>query len=201
MNRSLVLTAALLLCACPEKKTEAANPGQDRLIEKLKAEQERLKHEPSKPSPTAAPQAPEENPLAAHAAAPDAPKQLTLPEDTLITLGAAACRVSNVDTMHTVVGDKTSLSSEDFFVRAKLKCTASKAGTLLDLSGATLKHGERSFAIARDVQRVGGTKQLQLTLTEAGAEPVLLFEVPADALTAGLQLKPVSDSEVVVRLQ
>lgn len=189
MKRPWLLAAAgLALAGCP--KADEQPPADDRLLQKLQAEKDRLQKNGEVPKlPVAAPIAAEPNPLAQRAAMPDAPKVLPVPGNPDFACGKAACRVSSVETAHSVATDKTTLTSDDYFVKVIVTAQLA-AGGPVDLSSATLVNGEQTFAIARDAQSLAGTRELNRTAKPGEKlEATLYFEAPKAAIGPGLKLK------------
>ena len=126
--------------------------------------------------------------LADRISTPDAPKALKIPGATQLSCGIGVCRVSLVETSHTVSVGKTSLTSEDSFIKVVVAIEAADAGTL-DLSGAKLVSGTDEFQIAPDAQKLAGTRQLSRHFTHPERfEAILFFEVPDAVVAAGLKL-------------
>jgi hypothetical protein len=199
VTRSGLVILALALSACPDGKP-SQSPGDDRLIAKLKAEKEREQRD----GPMVAPTAPVEpvkdgpvNPLAEFAAKGTQKRELTLPTKTLLTVGKASLRLNGLEASHTV-GEKISVTTDDWFVKVSFLATAADA-TPLDLSTAHLELDGKSFAHARDAQAASHLKA-QVTATPDGVAGVVYFEAPRDALTKGLTLV-VPDAPQEARLE
>ena len=182
--RLRALVVGLLLTGCP--KNDDAPPEfdpNDRTLQKLKAEQERL-------AKAGAPKLkePEEDPLAAIAAAPSKPETLGIPRGVSADLGPVALNLVEVQQSQNVGGDKVALATADRFIKVTLEATTSRA-IELDLSGATLVNGEQSVGIARDVQRVAKGSPLITKFRPGGtAEVVLYFEAPKEMISKGLKI-------------
>lgn len=176
---------ALALAGCPK---DEAPPADDRLLQKLQAEKDRVEKSGQPARPPVAPVAPEPNPLAARAAMPDAPKVLPVVGAPDFSCGKAACRVSSVETSHNVAGEKMSLTSDDYFFKVVVTAQVA-AGGPVDLSQAKLVSGATEVAIARDAQRLAGTHELSRTLKPGEkAELTLYFEAPMAIVAPGLKL-------------
>ncbi len=185
MGRAL-LAVCLALCACPEDKPKT----DDRLIEKLKAEQDRIAKS-GKPAPVA-PQ-PGENPLLAAVQKDEAPRELPLSSVTTASAGNEGARVSlmGLTRSTTLKGDKISLTSDAVFLAVKLSIIAGPIATTLDLPGATVQQDKgEPIAVARDAQAVMGQRLAPVKFSgETQQQVVLYFDVPEAALKSGSGLK------------
>lgn len=171
------LVLGLALAGCP--KDEAPR---DRAIEILKAEQERLRREGESPRRPAEP-----DPLAAIAAAGARPENLGIPSGVSADLGPVTLALREVQIAQTV-GERVKLSTLDQFVRVTLEATTREA-VALELAGAQLALGERTFSLARDAQRAAGGSPLAVKIQPGGTERlVLFFEAPREALRPGLKI-------------
>jgi hypothetical protein len=191
----------LIITACPNAKPSSGS-GDERLMAKLKAEKEReLRDGPMVP-PTAPVEPPKDepvNPLAEFAAKGTKARELTLPAKTLLTVGKASLRLNGLEALHTV-GEKISVTTDDWFVKVSFEATASEP-TVLDLSAAHLELAGKPFAHARDAQAASHQKA-QVTATQGGAPVVVYFEAPVDALSKGLTLVvPDAPNEARLELQ
>ncbi len=185
MSRALFLWAALLLAGCPK---DEGPPADDRLLKKLQAEKDRLGKGAEPVAIVAAPVAPEPNPLAARAAMPDRPKTVPISGSPDFMVGKAACRVSSIETSHHVAGEKLSLTTDDYFVKVTLTGQVAGGGPL-DLSQAKLVAGGTDYPVARDAQRLAGSRELNRKLApDEKIEAVLYFEAPLSAIAPGLKL-------------
>jgi hypothetical protein len=139
-----------------------------------------------KPSGPPAPTPKDEpNPLAAIAAAQRPPVPLKVLESSG-TLQDVTITVTAAEMSQTVAGPKTSVSTEDRFLRVAFTATAKKDSTL-ELSTVKLVNGAQEAEVARDVQRVGQGSSLSTTALKAN-EPVnlvLYFEAPPTLLNPG----------------
>jgi hypothetical protein len=199
--------AALLLGAACTKGADAPNP-EDRLLAKLKAEQEREKKE----GPTASPVGPHPNldapdvnvddGLAKVAAEPPTEvKSRKLPEKIDFKAGQLGVKLNGVETSQSISNGKVRLSTNEQFLRVDLKLTADAAATI-DLSGAVAKAGDETFPIAKDVQHIVGTKNLTRPVAAGESfETVMMFELPEAALAKGVTLKLPLPAPLEVPLQ
>jgi hypothetical protein len=181
----------LTLCACPDKAAQSTE--QDRLLAKLKAEQDRIKREgegPTEAQRAAAILNGQEDPLAKTAAeAPRQVKELKLPAKIDFPAGKLTVRLNALETSQTAAGERMKLSTNEQFLRIDLKLKATETAEF-DFNAATLHAGEEVFPIARDVQRLVGTKNLAGTIEAGGAlETALMFELPDAAIAKGVTLK------------
>jgi hypothetical protein len=172
----------LLLSGCPKNEAPEFDPN-DRLLQKMKAEQDRL----AKAGPPKL-KAPEEDPLAAIVAAPSKPETLGIPSGVAADLGPLSLSLTEVEQSQTVGSDKVSLATTERFLKVTLEATSSK-DVDLDLSGATLATGDRSVPIARDAQRAGKGSPL-VTKFGAGQHQrlILYFEAPDEMIRKGLKI-------------
>lgn len=178
------LALGLLLFGCPRKADEPPEfDPNDRLLQKMKAEQERL----AKAGPPRMKE-PEPDPLAAIVASPSRPENLGIPSGVSGELGPVSLSLVEVQQSQTVGGDRVSLATTDRFLKVTLEATASKAVDL-DLSGATLAYEGKSVPIARDAQRAAHGSELAHTFN-AGAHRtlVLYFEAPDEMIRKGLKI-------------
>ena len=181
MRASLVIAGLLLFSACPKKDEPPEFDPNDRLLKKMKEEQERLAKAPPRPQQ-------EPDPLAQIVAKPSKPEDLGIPTGVAADLGPISLTLIAVQQSQTVSGDKVSLATTDKFVKVTLEAV-SKKRLDLDLSGATLVNGEHTAKIARDAQRAGGGSSL---VTHFGLgvqqELVLFFEAPDEMIGKGLKI-------------
>ena len=85
-------------------------------------------------------------------------------------------------------GPKISLTSDDYFLKITLTAQIFGGGEL-DLSTAKLVAGGLDFPIAKDAQRLAGTRELTRTLKpDEKLEAILFFELPRSAIGPGLKL-------------
>lgn len=183
----------LLLLGCPKAEAPAAD---DRLLEKLQAEKDRLDRSGQAPRP--APSAPlaEPSPLAARAVMPDGPKTLPLTGSPDFVCGKGACRISSVETSHSVSTEKMALTSDDCFFKVIVSAQVAGGGPL-DATAAKLISGPTEYPIARDAQRLAGSRELSRTLKpDEQVELVLYFEAPQAAIAPGLKLVVVGSDSV-----
>ena len=181
------IALGLLLAGCPKGKDESV-PADDRLLQKLQAEKNRLDQGGQAPKPAVPPVLPEPDPLAARAAMPDAPKTLPMLGAPDFSCGAGACRIASIETSHNVAGAKMALTSGEYFVKIVLSAQLPKGGPL-DFSDAKLVSGANEYPLARDAQTLAGTRELSRTLKPGEkVELVLFFEAPKAAIAPGLKL-------------
>lgn len=119
-------------------------------------------------------------------------QQVALPaENATVRLGPWAVKLLTMSASHTESGGKLTLSTEDLFLRAQLvtQNMGSKPAKL-DLAFARVvdsKGGEHP--LARDVQRLAGTKELSVELPAGERrEFILYFEVPGEGPGKGWSL-------------
>jgi hypothetical protein len=193
----LLLAGALCLCACPEDQPKA----DDRLIEKLKAEQERLAK--SGHAVTGPPTAPAPNPLAVAVEKNEAPRDLPLPGEVSASSGkdGAVVQLTGLTRSRTLKGEHMALTSDATFLAVKLELTPGHTATTFDLPAAALQPaGGEEIGVARDAQAVMGQRLARLALSNAQAI-TLYFDVPEGALKPGLKLKiPASPEPVMMGL-
>jgi hypothetical protein len=129
---------------------------------------------------------------AAATAPPSAAKQaLPLPGQPRTALGPLQLEVVALAASQVVEGEKVSLATGDRFLRIQLLVkNGGRQPAEADLTQAVLVgSGQRTWGIARDVQRLAGTKLLQSELAPGESRDfVLFFEVPQAALAGGLRL-------------
>jgi hypothetical protein len=159
------------------------SPAEDRTLQKLRAEEAKRQA-----------QAEQVDHLAMAAVTPPAETRRTLPvpKQPRLEVGPLRMEVVALTTSQVVEGSKVSLATEDRFLRIQLAVkNAGKAPAAADLSRAALVGaGQRTWAIARDVQRLAGTVTLQAGLAPGESRDfVMFFEVPEAALAGGLSLK------------
>ncbi len=195
--RRWALPLMLVLTACPDDKQPR---GDDRLIEKLKAEQAR---QAKSGVPNAGPlRAPPPNPLAEAVQKDEAPKELPLPGANDATAGKDGARVqlTGLTRSRTLKGEKMALTSDAAFLSVKLTLTPGAKSTTLELPAATLVPAEgEELAVARDAQAVMGQRLANAKLEGEGSHPVVLyFDVPEAAFKPGLKLKIPAGPEPVM---
>jgi hypothetical protein len=187
LRLSAAIAAALCLCACP--KDDAPSPD-DRLLQKLKAEQERVAKGGNPGRSPVQPEDPNAH-LANLAASDDKLKDRPLPSgNETVHVGTVALKLFGLKTGHAAASGKISLTTEDLFLRVELAAqNVGKANVTLDLDFAEVVAGERRFAVARDVQRAAGTRELRREFTpDDRVDVVLFFEVPREVFGQGLAL-------------
>lgn len=183
MRAGGAIALGMLLCGCPkqDEAPQGFDPN-DRLLQKLKAEQERLEQ-----AGPARPREPEHDPLAAVLAQPLKPESLGVPPGVAADLGPLALALVEVQQSQQVGGDRVSVSTLDRFVRVTLEATAAKALTL-DLSTARLEREGQTVPIARDAQRAGRGSALSAEFQTGSKKTlVLYFEAPPEMVGKGLK--------------
>lgn len=176
--RTALLLGLLLACGCPKKEPEF-DPD-DRLLQKMKEEQERLARTRA---PIAAP-----DPLAEIAARPAKPETLGIPSGVAADLGPVSLTLVEVQQSQKVGSGKVSLSTTDKFLKVTLDAT-SKKHLDLDLSGATLAIDDHSIRLARDAQRAAHGTELLAQFNEGERRQlVLYFEAPDEMIRKGLKI-------------
>jgi hypothetical protein len=186
-----LLCAAALLEGC--KKEESAPTTEDRTLEKLRQEVDRVNQGGA---PSTAPGTPEDpNARLAGLAAgheADQAKTYALPTKETVKVDTLALQPTALESLHSLSGTgKVSLTTTDLFVRVKLD--AENVGTQalhVRLSESRLVDAQgKEYPIASDAQTVGGTRKLDRTWEqEQQASLVLVFEAPPAALAPGLAL-------------
>ncbi len=192
-----LLAAALVLGGCKEESVpEYPGAGDDRTLQKLRQEVDRVNQGGRA---TQGPEATRGDPnakLAGLAAGLNVPAERTwelpAPNDA-VRLDTLSVKLTGLESSHSAKGSgKISVTSEDLFFRVQLMThNAGSTPMTLDLDGAKLVGTEgQSHAVARDAQAVAGTRPLRRTWApDERTEVVLLFELPPEALRDdGLQL-------------
>lgn len=196
MRSTGALVLGLLLCGCPKPDAPEFDPD-DRLLQKLKAEQERLSKAGPRPG-----QAPQPDPLAAVLAAPSKPESLGIPSGVSADFGPVALTLIEVQQSQQVGTDRVSVATTDRFLKVTLEATAQK-DLVLELSGAALEREGHTAPLARDAQRAGKGSPLSLPLRAGKPQPVVLFfEAPPEMISKGLKIILTSaESRVELALQ
>ncbi|MHB8874943.1 MAG: hypothetical protein ACYC8T_14740 [Myxococcaceae bacterium] len=205
----VALAGAFALCACPREPA----PDDERLLQKLKAEQQRLAGgAPAAQAPapplTGADDAKEKLAQLAAAGAVDEGARRLPPGNATVHVGSVAMKLASLSAGHSVSGGgKVSVTTPDLFLKVSLAAqNVGPAPAKLDLSFARVSSGGQDYPLARDAQRAAGTHELQreFPLSER-ADLVLYFELPKEALREGLKLVlPAAvggDADVEVPLQ
>lgn len=192
LRATLLVSLLLLTAGCPEKKSGAPSE-EERTLQKLKEAQ-------AMGGDVQGPPTPQENPnekLAAIAAQGSSDESGARPlpaKNETVHLGTVALKVVGVSTSPIVTGTKLQLTTDQTFLIVRLYAqNVGEREQELDLSMAAVKgDGELDFALARDAQRVAGTKELRQTFGPAASaqrqELVLIFEVPKGSFGKGLKL-------------
>ena len=209
---TLVTTGAFLLVSCREQAAPAAPnaPAADeRTLEALRREVDRANRGEAVGQPPDAVVDPAER-LAGYAASDDRPRELKLPaENATRHVGALAVKVAGLRAGHSVRAGRMALTTEDAFLEVRLATqNVGEARTQFDLSLAEVRDasGQR-YAIASDVQRGAGTRQLARAYgPDERVDVTLFFEVPTAAVGHGLSLvlpaatAPAASEDVVLPL-
>ncbi|MFY0580377.1 hypothetical protein ACN28S_44550 [Cystobacter fuscus] len=187
----LLLCAAAPLGGCKEKPVDG--PSEDRTLEKLRLEVDRVNQGGAPSAPPGTPTDPHAQ-LADLAAAQDADavKPLTLASREAVRVDTLELQPTGLESMHSLRGaGKVALTTSDLFVRVKLEARNTGAKAVdVPLSAAKLLDAEgQEYPIPRDAQAVGGTRKLDHTWEPGQSESLaLVFEVPLAAVTPGLVL-------------
>lgn len=182
--RSALLVVAVLLTGCPKDKDEQFDPANDRTLQKLKAEQERLAKAGAPKQVTAK----DEDPLTAAIAAPIKSESLGIPSGVEADLGPVTLTLLEVQQSQTAGSGKVSLTTGERFLRVTLDAKASDT-VELDLTRAFLMKDDQEFHLARDVQRAARGSPLIARVSPGGSEKLTLyFEVPPEVIGKGLKI-------------
>lgn len=205
---TLLLAAASLVWGC--QKEEAPPQQEDRTLAKLRDEVDRVNRGGA---PTTGPAAVPEDPnarLAGLAAKVEQAeeRQLKLPENNpTVHVDSVAMKLTGLEAAHTMKGTgKIGLTTEELFLRVQLVAeNVGKEPAKLDLDVARVQDAEgKTYSIARDVQALVGTRQLERTW-EVGerTDVVFVFEVPPSAVHGpGLTLVlPATSGDVQLALR
>ncbi len=205
---ALLLAVASLVWGC--RKEEAVPAENDRTLAKLRDEVDRVNRGGSAaPGPAAASEDPHAK-LAGLAAKVEAPeeRQLKLPESNpTVHVDTVAVKLTGLEAAHTMKGSgKLGLTSEDLFLRVQFATeNVGAAQAKLDLNAARVQDAEgKTYSIARDVQALVGTRQLERTWgVGERTDLVLVFEVPPSAVRGpGLTLVlPATSGDVQLALR
>lgn len=177
--RALVI--GLLICGCPKRDEPPKFDPNERILQKMKEEQERLAKAPLR-------RLEEPDPLAEIVARPSKPENLGIPAGVAADLGPVSLSLVEVQQSQTVGNGKVSLSTTERFLKVTLEATTRKPIDL-DLSGATLAFGERTVGIARDAQRAAQGSLLVTSVETGGPQKLILyFEAPDEMIGKGLKI-------------
>lgn len=188
---ALLTAAALLLGGCTKEESArgAEGGGDDRTLQKLRAEVDRVNQGGH---PTRGPESTRGDPnaqLAGLAAGLDesADRPLALPEpNATVHVDTLAVKLTGLESSHSVKGSgKVALTTEELFLRVRLVTqNVGAAPMTLDLDGAqVMGAGGQPYPLARDAQVVAGTRPLRRTWApQERTDVVLLFELPPAAL-------------------
>jgi hypothetical protein len=176
---SVVVAVLPALAGCDADRA----PAEDHTLLKLRQEEARRQA-----------QAEQVDRLATAAVRPPAETRRTLPvpKQPRLEVGPLQMEVVALTTSQVVEGQKVSLATEDRFLRVQLAVkNTGKVAAAADVSGVRLVGAQqRTWGIARDVQRLAGSAALQAGLAPGESRDfVMFFEVPEAALAGGLSLK------------
>ena len=179
MSSRVVVALVALLAGCDADRP----PAEDHTLLKLRQEEARRQA-----------QVEQVDRLATAAVRPPAETRRTLPmpKQPRLAVGPLQMEVVALTTSQVVEGQKVSLATEDRFLRVQLAVkNTGKAAAAADLSRVALVGAQqRTWAIARDVQRLAGSAALQAGLAPGESRDfVMFFEVPEAALAGGLSLR------------
>lgn len=193
--RLVLLVAAALLwggCTKEEAAPEAPPAGEDRTLQKLRQEVDRV-NQGGRPAqgPGATRGDPNAN-LAGLAAGLDESAEQVLPlpspNDT-VHVDTVAVKLTGLKSSHSVKGSgKVGLTTEDLFFRVQLVTqNVGAAPATLDMDGAKVVDAQgQEYPLARDAQVVAGTRPLRRTwAAEERTDVALFFELPPAALREG----------------
>lgn len=176
---------ALSLCACPKEPEAGPALADDRTLQKLKAEQERL----SKAGAPKVVTPKDEDPLNTAIAAPIKPEALGIPSGVAADLGPVALTLLEVQQSQTAGNGKVSLTTGERFLKVTLDAKTEKEVLELDLSKAKVINGDQEFSLARDVQLAAHGSPLLARVSPGGSEKLTLwFEVPPEVIRKGLKI-------------
>jgi len=205
MRAAGLVLAVLGLGLWPGCRKDEPSPENDRTIARLKEEADRQAEARAPPSGGPLAQGQKQTPeavndalaqLAAQGAekqkSADAPPKLALPEgNATVHVGTAAVKLTGLSAAHTASGPRLSLSTEGLFLRVELAVqNVGKAPSKLDFAFAQVKDAQGGeHAVARDAQRLAGTRELSLELPPGERHDlVLYFEVPPEGPGRGWSL-------------
>lgn len=187
----LLVCAAALLAGCPDKSTSGDGAAQDRTLMKLKEAKE--KGPVGVGPPVAEDEARDKLAKVATGGADDGGPRPLPANNATVHLGTVAVKLAALETSPMVKGAKLTLSTDQTFLFVRLVAqNVGERAQELELSSATLTTKAGELPLARDAQRVGGTKDLHLKFGPAAeqksSEMTLIFELPPDALGSGIVL-------------
>lgn len=195
---AVLFCAAALLGGC--KKEEPATTGEDRTLEKLRQEVDRVNQGGA---PAASPDETDPNArLAGLAAGQDQEQAKTyaLPSKETVKADTLALQPTGLESLHSLRGTgKVAITTDELFLRVKLDAENVGARPVhVALSTArVVDAGGKEYPLASDAQTVGGTRKLDRTWEQEQHDSlVLVFEVPPAAIAPGLSLLiPTSSGE------
>jgi hypothetical protein len=191
---AIALCVALAGCV---KDQPIAPDESDPLIQKLKAEQERLQRPPPRQLPP-----PAEAQLAQAVVDAAPPKALTPVSTVAVHSHSANFALKAMEQSQQVKGARAAVSTPDAFLKVTLSVMALEP-IELPVAQATVTSGDHSYNLARDAQKLGQGSALGVTVSPGDdVTLVLFFELPQDAVRKGLKLvMPVKDGAVELALQ
>ncbi len=186
---ALLWTAALLGGCTKEEPVP-----EDRTLEKLRAEVDRVNRGGAPATPPLAVDDPRAR-LASRAAGHEekGPPKLALPEkNDTVHASTVAMKLTGLEALHSVRGNgAVGLTTDELFLRVEVVTqNVGSAPVALALGGARLRDAwGKEYTLARDAQLLTGTRPLERTWEPNQREPlVLLFELPPASLASGLTL-------------
>lgn len=187
-----LLCAAALLEGCKKEEPAPAPVNEDRTLEKLRQEVDRVNQGGAASNAPGAPEDPNAR-LAGLAAGHEADQAKTyaLPSKEAVKVDGLSLQPTGLESLHSLSGTgKVSLTTTDLFVRVKLEARNGNETVRVPLSQAKLVDAEgKEYPIASDAQTVGGTRKLDRTWElEQHESLVLVFEAPPAAMAPGLAL-------------
>jgi len=188
-----LLAAAALLLGAGCSRGEPT-PESDRTLARLKQEAERVAaHGPGGRAPAQDPNAGLATLAAAQAdARPADGGRLQLPEgNATVHVGTVAVKLLGLTASHAESTSRVTLTTEELFLRVQLITqNVGERAAKLDFNSVRVIDGRGgAWTLARDVQRLAGTRELAAPLEPMDRrEYVLFFEVPRPGPTRGWSL-------------
>jgi hypothetical protein len=199
---AVLLCAAALLGGC--KKEEQPAPNEDRTLEKLRQEVDRVNQGGA---PSAAPDETDPNSRLAGLAAgqeQEKPRTYTLPSKEIVKVDTLALQPTGLESLHSLRGTgKVALTTDELFLRVKFDAeNVGEKAVHVPLSQARLVDATgKEYPLARDAQTVAGTRKLDRTWENEQRDSMdLIFEVPPAAIAPGLSFVMTNNSGVDVRI-
>jgi hypothetical protein len=192
---AVLLCAAALLGGC--KKEEPATTGEDRTLEKLRQEVDRVNQGGA---PTAAPDETDPNArLAGLAAGQDQEKAKTYTPASkqAVTVDGLSLQPTGLESLHSLRSGKVALTTDELFLLVKLDAAITGQNHVTLSTARLVDAGGKEYPIASDAQTAGGTRSLDRSWEQGQRDSlVLVFEVPPAAIAPGLSLViPTSSGE------